>query len=229
MQQLPASRRVFVHGAGRRGIDAWPRSASSDADFVSFEPGSMIRDQVATLIDAYSNTRVLLHAHSLGAVPTVLAAASDRLDVAGLVLVEPALYDIARGSESIERHIAIVTEARAQAEAGDLCGFWAMFRPLMFGASFDAGRWDEESAAAQRWSTSNVPWGHGVRRHLLESIPTLVVTGGWNDEYELIAHVLAQHGAQHLMLEGAAHRPQDLPAFAASVDDFAAAIPAPGR
>jgi hypothetical protein len=225
MQQLPAVRRVFVHGAGRRGADAWPLSDAASGDFVSFEPGSTIQSQVTTLVDSYSGARVLLHAHSLGAVPAVLAAGSGRLDVAGLVLVEPALYDIARGADEVERHVAIVTEARAQAEAGNLQGFWAIFRPLMFGEAFDSERWDAETALAQRWASSNVPWGHGVRGGMITGIPTLVVSGGWNEEYETIAGLLADHGARHVVLEGATHRPQDLPAFAASVDEFEAAIP----
>ncbi|GAB3631429.1 hypothetical protein GCM10027421_07820 [Microbacterium shaanxiense] len=154
------------------------------------------------------------------AVPAVLAAASGRLDVAGLVLVEPALYDIARGEHAIERHIAIVTEARAQAAEGELHGFWAIFRPLMFGEAFDVDRWDAERAAAERWASSNVPWGHGVRSGMITGIPTLVVTGGWNDEYETIAGVLTRHGARHIVREGAAHRPQDLPGFATAVEEF---------
>ncbi|MDQ0645364.1 hypothetical protein [Microbacterium murale] len=220
MQPLPAPRRVFVHGAGRRGQDAWPHSDAVDGDFVSFESGSRIQDQVEVLIDAYSGGRILLHAHSLGAVPAVLAAASGRLDVDGLILVEPALYDIARGEVAIERHIAIVTEARARAEIDDLQGFWAIFRPLMFGGAFDAGRWDAERAAARRWAESNVPWGHGVRGGVISGIPTLVATGGWNEEYETIARVLSEHGGRHVVLDGANHRPQDLPGFASTVEEF---------
>ena len=226
MQQLPASRRVFIHGAGRRGAEAWPASDAADGDFVSFEPGSTIPDQVATLIDSYAGERVVLHAHSLGAVPAVLAAASGRLDVAGLVLVEPALYDIARGEHAIERHIAIVTEARAQAAEGELHGFWAIFRPLMFGEAFDVDRWDAERAAAERWASSNVPWGHDVRSGMITGIPTLVVTGGWNDEYETIAGVLTRHGARHIIREGSAHRPQDLPGFATAVEEFLRSVDA---
>ncbi|MDP3952728.1 alpha/beta fold hydrolase [Microbacterium sp.] len=220
MQQLPALRRVFIHGAGRRGRDAWPLADAADGDFVSFEPTSSIQDQVSTLIDSYSGARVMLHAHSLGAVSAVLAAASGRLDVAGLVLVEPALYDIARGKDTIERHVGIVTEARGQAGVDNLRAFWGMFRPLMFGEAFDAELWDAEHAVAQRWAASNVPWGHGVRVGMITGIPTLVVTGGWNDEYELIARTLAESGAEHLVLDGATHRPQDLPGFASVVKEF---------
>lgn len=130
-------------------------------------------------------------AHSIGAVPAVLAATSGALDVAGLILVEPALYDIARGEPPIERHISAVTEARAQAADGNLCRFWAILRPLMFGGPFDADAWDEERPLAERWAQKNVPWGHDVRPHLLTGIPSLVITGGRNDDYEAIARVLS--------------------------------------
>lgn len=40
-------------------------------------------------------------------------------------------------------------------------------------------------------------------------IPTLVVTGGWNEEYEEIASALAQLGATHRRLTGFGHRVQD--------------------
>lgn len=210
--------RVYVHGAGRRGADAWPHVADPGARFVSLAPDTTIDDQVTALIDEIDTRRTLVFAHSIGAVPAVLAA--QRVDPAGLVLIEPALYDIARGDAAIERHIAIVTEARALASSGDLRGFWAILRPLMFGGPFDSARWHEERALAQRWATINLPWGHGVRERMLDGIATLVVTGGWNAEYEKIASILVTRGADHIVMDGAAHRPQDLPPFRAAVDAF---------
>lgn len=211
---------VFVHGAGRRGTDAWPRIDAADGDFVSFTPDSAISTQVSELLSARAHARTLFVAHSIGAVPTVLAAA--HLDVAGMVLVEPALYDISRGHASVERHIAIVTEARALAAAGDLRGFWMMLRPAMFGGSFRPEQWDAEQALAQRWARTALPWGHGVRERMLHGIPTLVVTGGWNDEYEQIAADLTRGGAAHEILSGHGHRPQDAPGFRELVSSFTA-------
>ncbi|HWK77519.1 alpha/beta hydrolase [Microbacterium sp.] len=211
---------VFIHGAGRRGAAAWPGIGSDAGLFLSFEPGSSIAEQVDVLVAACSGRRPLLFAHSIGAVPAVLAATSGRIQVAALVLVEPALYDIVRGEPSIERHISAVTEARARATEGDLRGFWAILRPLMFGGPFDPDAWEMERPAAERWATTNVPWGHGVRRGMISGIPTLVVTGGWNDEYETIARALLEEGAEHRVIEGAQHRPQDLPGFAAIVAAF---------
>lgn len=162
----------------------------------------------------------IVFAHSIGAVPAVLAAASEPDSGVTLVLIEPALYDIVRGDAAAERHIAAVTEARSQAAAGNLRGFWGILRPLMFGGPFDAALWDEERSFARRWSSTNIPWGHGVRAEMLDGIPTRVVTGGWNVEYEHIAEALQDRGAAHTVLTGAAHRPQDVPGFSGIVRDF---------
>lgn len=208
--------RLFIHGSGRKGEDAWPQQSARDSEFLSFADSTSIRDQADIL--AARAPGALVFAHSIGAVPAVIAAKA--MDARALVLVEPALYDLARGHAAIERHIGIVTEARAQAEDGNLRGFWAIFRPLMFGAPLDGHVWDTERSTAERWAAINVPWGHAVRPSMMSAIPTLVVTGGWNGEYEIIARTLAGVGASHVELPGAEHRPQDLPAFAAIVDRF---------
>lgn len=209
--------RLYVHGGGRRGAEAWPHVAAPDARFVSFPDGLSVAQQTDALAGDVG-PGALVFAHSIGAVPVALAA--RQLDAAGLVLIEPALYDLARGHEAIERHIGIVTEARALAAEGDLRGFWAILRPLMFGGPFDEALWDEEQALAERWAHTNLPWGHGVRGRMLDGIPCLVVTGGWNAEYEAIADVLTTRGARRLVLPGAQHRPQDLPGFGAAVQTF---------
>lgn len=218
----PASdfERLYIHGAGRRSEDAWPTQDTGAGRFLAFPPESSIEEQVDLLVRAGSDSRVIVFAHSIGAVPAVLATASGKLDVVGLVLIEPALYDIARGRAPIERHIGIVSDARALAAGGDLRGFWAILRPLMFDGPFESERWDRERPIAQHWAETNLPWGHGVRTSMVFGVPTLVVTGGWNGEYEEIASVLAAEGAQHQVLSGAEHRPQDLPGFPASVADF---------
>lgn len=214
--------RLFIHGAGRRGSDAWPAFDEDDGEFLSFPDGSAIAEQASAIRDGCATGRTTLFAHSIGAVPASLAVA-EPVEVVGLVLVEPALYDIARGDAAIERHIAAVTEARAIAALGDLRGFWALLRPLMFGGSFDEARWEDEKPVAERWAVTNVPWGHGVRASMLDGLPALVVTGGWNAEYETIAEVLAAHGAEHRVLSGAGHRPQDMAGFADLVAEFESA------
>lgn len=209
--------RLLIHGSGRRGTAAWPSIGEDTGEFVSFARDSTIEEQTKTLIGMA--VAPVVFAHSIGAVPAVLAAARG-LKLSGLVLVEPALYDIARGNSAVERHISIVTEARERALAGDLYGFWAILRPLMFGGPIQREHWDDERATAERWSTINLPWGHGLRGDEAAGIPTLVVTGGWNDEYEAIASALTRHGARHRVLPGAGHRVQDTPRFQRVVDEF---------
>jgi hypothetical protein len=61
---------------------------------------------------------------------------------------------------------------------------------------------------------------------MLEEIPTLVVTGGWNAEYELIAARLVEAvGAEHHVRPGTAHRPQDDPGFLPLVELFEESLP----
>lgn len=44
---------------------------------------------------------------------------------------------------------------------------------------------------------------------MLREVPTTVVTGGWNAEYEAIAAALVRAGARDELLEGSGRRTQD--------------------
>ncbi|WP_312672679.1 alpha/beta hydrolase [Microbacterium sp.] len=219
MHRAPLPHRVFLHGAGRRGTAAWPSQDPESGTFLGFPADSSIGSQADALAESARDREPILFAHSIGAVTAVRAVAGG-LRVSGLVLVEPALYDVARGAAPIERHIAVVTEARSRATEDDLYGFWALFRPLMFGGPLDRESWPDERAVAEHWATANLPWGHGIRERSIAGVPTLVVTGGWNEEYEIIAGRLVDVGASHLVLPGFAHRPQDHPDFPAAVTAF---------
>lgn len=217
--------RVYVHGSGRTGADAWPQAPLTDAVFVELDPEASPSRQATAIADAAPANTPTVIAHSSGTVPVVLAVADGSLRIHRLVLVEPALYDIARGVPAIERHIAAMTAARTRAQGGDLPGYWAIVRPLMFGGPSEAARWEDEEPLARRFSRLTPPWGHGISAPMIEGIATLVVTGGWNGEYEAIAAVLARHGAEHRTLAGHGHRPQDDPGFAQLVEDFVASSP----
>lgn len=210
------SRRTLLHSAGRAATSAWPSADRHDDRFIAV-PNDLGPAVQATLVPE-TRRPVALFGHSILGVTAVLAAA--RVRPAALVLVEPALYDLVRGDAAVEQHIGAVTEARALAATGDLRGFWGILRPLMFGGAFDAARWEDELPVAERWARAPLPWGNGVRDRMVEGIPTLVVTGGWNAEYEAIARRLGAIGAEHVVLAGAQHRPQDLSAFGPVVDHF---------
>jgi hypothetical protein len=79
----------------------------------------------------------------------------------------------------------------------------------MFSGPADPSQWAEERDRAARFAAIVLPWGHGLDGTEIAPIATIVVTGGWNAEYEVIAEALTRHGARHVRLEGRRHRPQD--------------------
>lgn len=164
--------------------------------------------------------RVVIIAHSLGAVPAALAYTNGGIAASHVVLLEPALYDIARGQDAIERHIIPMTEARERAKGGDLFGYWQIVGPMMFGREATRESWPEDQDLAQRFADMEPPWGHGIEETAFANVSRLVVTGGWNDEYEAIAERMALVGAAHVRLSGAKHRPQDHPGFERVLVDF---------
>jgi hypothetical protein len=178
-----------------------------------------MHQNVATL-EATTQPGSVVVAHSAGAVPVFLAVQSHTLSPSALVLVEPGLYDIARGDDAIEHHIELVTQARTLSSQGDLFGYWSIVRPLMFGGDAEPARWEAERAVAARFEAKQPPWGYPVDASAIDDIPTLVITGEWNGEYEAIAAALEKHGAVHRHLRGNTHRPQDHPDFDTTVDDF---------
>lgn len=163
---------------------------------------------------------VVVVAHSLGAVPAALAYTAGLLTASHVVLLEPALYDIARGDEAIERHIIAMTEARECAETGDLFGYWQIVAPLMFGRTARRESWQADQPVARRFAAMDAPWGYGLEGSVFAPVPTLVVSGNWSDEYEAIAQQLTLAGAAHVQLSGAKHRPQDHPDFESVLAEF---------
>jgi pimeloyl-ACP methyl ester carboxylesterase len=212
--------RLYIPGAGRTGHKAWPFAEERDAVFASFEPGASVHAKVEELARVAPPEPVTLVAHSLGAISAVLAAATGDIRVRDLVLVEPALYDLARGHDAVERHIEVMSRARELARAGDLAGYWDIVRPLMFGGPADPANWPAERPRAEFFAALEAPWGHRIPTDVFSTVPTLVVTGAWNAEYEAIADELRAHGAIHKKLSGTQHRPQDHEEFETVVREF---------
>lgn len=210
-----------MHGAGRSGGDAWPAQATDDASlFCDHGSGLSMSDKAALVAGQAPRSPHALIAHSLGAVAAVLAMRDHDLAPTHLILVEPALYDIARGTAAIEAHVGPMTQARGKAAVGDLYGYWEMVKPMMFGAQATSAAWPEDQEFATRFASLDAPWGHGINADFVRSTPTLVLTGAWNDEYESIATVLARSGASRTVLEGSGHRVQDHPDFGATILKF---------
>lgn len=209
---------VFIHGAGRRGREAWSTIQRSDGRFLEL-PDEPLGQQAARVVEAVGEGASIV-AHSYGGLVAAVALRELGERVHRLVLVEPALYDVARGIAAVEHHVAAMETARSAFDEGGLEAYWRVVRPLMFGGEFAPDLWETERPTAARLHELPVPWGHGVSAIEFATTPTVVVTGGWNDEYEAIAAALVVEGAQHHVLTGAGHRPQDLDAFNPLLDEF---------
>ena len=209
-----------MHGAGQGGHEAWPQQDPADAVFADHSAHRHMTDKAATVAEQCPPGDVVVVAHSLGAVAVALAFVAGDLPASHVILLEPALYDIARGHDAVEGHIGPVSEARDRASHDDLFGYWEIVGPLMFGRPAARETWAQDREVAARLALLEPPWGHGVDAAVFSDVPTLVVTGGWNDEYEAIASRLVDEGAAHVRLPDTRHRPQDHPAFEAEVSAF---------
>ena len=211
-----------MHGAGRSGEQAWPAQATEAAVFADHGSARSAAEKAAVVGQQAPAAPYVVVAHSLGAVITLIAMRGHNLSPSHLVLVEPALYDVARGKAAIEAHIEPMTRALDKAKEGDLFGYWQIVKPMMFGKTATSDGWAEDQEIAARFASLEAPWGHQIDPGFVRSVPTLVLTGGWNDEYEAIATVLAQAGASTALLKGHEHRVQDHPDFHATVENFLA-------
>ena len=201
--------RLYIHGSGRTGRTAWPQQGSDNAIFTEFRPGASFQEQLENLADLAPHEPVDVLAHSLGAVPAVLALNRGVIQARRLILLEPALFDLARGNQHVEKHISTVHRAHERNAAGDLYGFWEIIRPVFFGSRPNPEEWEKEQSAAQHFVDIPLPWELGIQQEMIPASSTTVVTGNWNPEYEAIAAALSSHGARHIHVSGNAHRPQD--------------------
>jgi hypothetical protein len=222
---------VFVHGSGRVGREAWPLQAAThpDANFVVL-PGFGPHDDPVPGIDAAVDRirsavgdSAVVVASSFGAIPAARLA-TEHPAVTGLVLAEPALYAIARGESAVEGLIARMEPVYARGKSGPIGEFWSEAMTTLTGQPTPIPTNPADLDRASRFFAHGAPWDHEIDASALARIPVLVITGGWNQEYEEIAAVLAQHGAERRLLEGHGHRVADHPDFSRALDAFLARI-----
>lgn len=215
---------VYVHSVDREPLAAWPSASQTEARFVAIDQTQSFGEQLSTLRSnwpGYEESPRVLVAHSFNALVALAKLGEHDSHVTHLVLVEPALYDMARGHPDIERHIEVMSRAGARARKGDYYGYWSLVRPVMFGGEATPELWTTEKYHAIRFSRRLEPWGRGVDTSAISERSALVVTGSWNREYEVIARRLVEEcGARHIQLSGHGHRPQDHPWFGSIVRRF---------
>lgn len=162
-------------------------------------------------------------AHSFGGNGALLAAQHYPDLVASLTLIEPAALALTRGTPATEAHIAQVGPIfarRADLDCSDAALGLALLTAL-------GGRMHPEDplceAVGRTMRQAGAPWEAPLDHKWTMRVPTLVITGGWDDIYEDVAAHLAARGAEHIVVPGAQHRPQDLPPAHRAVAEHLAA------
>lgn len=219
-------RTVFVHGSGRAGVEAWPLQTDwPDAKFL-IRPGFGMGDAPqptdvgaeSRLVNEACGQGSAVVAHSYGAIAAIAAAGRADTTVRALVLCEPAAFSLGRGRPAIEAHISAVDPVmRAGLPPGD---FYVALLSALGVVNPDRPNTVEALTAAERMALQVPPWDVDLDPSIIGRIPTLILTGNWNLEYEELADVLVGLGARHEHLEGHGHRPQDAEGFRELVEGF---------
>ncbi|WP_353649729.1 alpha/beta hydrolase [Nakamurella sp. A5-74] len=208
---------VFLHGAGKAGVAAWPRQA------VVADPAWIFLDRPAVSDDPDTDCQRVLDrlrshgpghvvGHSFGGIAVLLAAQQEPDLVRSVTLLEPACFDLARGRDAVEQHIAVMQPVFAVSNDPSVPtrDFSSRFAAAMGSAPPDLP--DELlEANVARLRAMKPPWGSALNPDVPLPVPTLVLTGDWNPLYEETALALTDLGAAHEHLVGFGHRVQDQP------------------
>lgn len=221
-------RLVFAHGSGHVGPDAFPQQAEAFPDALfPVLPGyggdaPAVGDVAAAaqLLALQAADADGLVGYSYGGVSAALAACMEQ--PAALVLIEPALFQLAREQPASAALIARLEPLYLDASLTD----------ERFGRGFLGELQGEDpgplaTAEALSWSRRTrlhgAPWRHPVDPDCIAETRTLVLSGGWNDEYEEVAAALVGLGAEHAVLAGHGHRVIDHPECSERIRAFVAA------
>lgn len=218
-------RLVFAHGSGRIGADAFPEQAQAFPDALfPVLPG--YGDDAPAVGDVAAAAHLLalesadaegLVGHSFGGVSAAIAACMEQ--PAALVLIEPALFQLSREQPASAALIARLEPIYLDAALTDET-FGRSFLRALHGedpgplATPDALSW------SRRTRLHGAPWWHPVDPGCIAETRMLVLSGGWNDEYEEVAAALVGLGAEHAVLAGHGHRVMDHPDCSARIREF---------
>lgn len=211
---------VFVHGSGRSGALAWPGQALAldlrrrRCHFLDLGGLTEPDEQRGALLAALDG-RGHVVAHAAGAVAALRAAEHVPGAVRSLVLFEPAPVAAVRGGPEVEAHLARMAAVLADAadprvRDGDVAVRYLTALGAPGAAIADPGD-PALRALGRRLRRRTPPWDVPTDPDVVGRVATLVVTGAWSPLHDEVADALAGRGAEHRVLRGYGHRPQDHP------------------
>lgn len=220
---MEKQRVVFVHGGGSFGAAAWPKqhgmALAYDALFLrrhGFDPVADPVEQDVTadvgiiLAALEGNSDSLpgghLVAHSLGAIPAMLAAVAHPELVRSLVLVEPACLSLTAELPATAAYRNLMEPLFAARHSMGDADYLREFQRRTASATAEPPSGGDPLRVARRLRMQPPPWDAPL--HIVPGVPTLVLTGGWEPLYEEIAGYLQETGALHRTAAGG-HRPHD--------------------
>lgn len=216
MSEVPIRRLpvVFIHGAGRSGVSAWPGqqhlAAERECLFLERLTAGDDPDAVVTDLARRFDSAVHVVGHSYGGVTAMMMAATRPDLVASLTLVEPAALALSAQAPHSAAHIA--TLAPVFERAGD-AGVTARQFAALFAEANGTPLPDVPDQVLETLTTQlrtlRPPWTVPVDAKVVSGIPTLVIIGDDGGMYAEIAQVLARHGATVREFPGSGHRPHD--------------------
>ncbi len=218
-------RLVFAHGSGSVGRDAFPLQAIAfpDAEFPTLAGYGDEAPSVGDVAAAAQSLAMLsaqadgLVGFSYGGVVAAMAACLEQPRT--LVLIEPALFQLARDRPASASLMARLEPIYLDAQLTD-AAFGSAFSRALTGDAEEHALSPEALRASRRQRLHGAPWRHPVDPSALAATRTLVLTGGWRDEYEEVAAALVALGARHEVLPGHGHRVMDHPDCSSRIRAF---------
>lgn len=226
---MPATPALFLHGAGRAGRAAWPHQHALEGErpclwLPRVAPGDP-PDRVVALARDLVDRPAHVVAHSYGGLAALRLAERHPALVRSLTLVELAALALSADAPHTRAHVATMGPvlARADDPATDDREFSRLFAAAM-GVPVPDLPPDELASVTRQLRATAPPWTQAVDASVPWRVPTLVVVGGLGTMYDEVSAVLAAHGAERAVLDGAGRRPHDDERFAGLLSGFWATV-----
>lgn len=205
---------LFVHGAGRAGRAAWPAQHGLERGrtcvwLPRVAPGDP-PDRMVGLASRLLDRPAHVVAHSYGGLTAMLLAERHPGLVRSLTLVEPAALAVCPDAPHTRAHVDALRPvlARAGDHATSDRELSRLFAAAMGRPAPDVPD-DVLAALVGELRATTPPWSVPVDASVVSRTPTLVVLGDLDTMYGEVSEVLAAHGADRVVLDGAGHRPHD--------------------